>query len=356
MFRRKLENNNLGLVSIMVALVWVASSLSTPSRAQSSKAEQGQTRPSGNQSGNQSGKQSANQSNTLFSDQFVNQFASQAAIKAMNHSASQAAIKAINQSANYSGKQAATLSNTKSPSLSPNLSGKVVKGFVVRQTSNNQGAITVYLCPRRWVLKTALISVIVDEDKDRVIAYTKQTNKYLLDSVEVGTKRFRGFRRVGDFAWGPYTTIGHEKYLGELVTVLERKGKRIDMRAKNDVVVIERELACPKVKLSKTFQEIADCMFALDFSQGMPLKVSRMARSSNPRLCTTHPVVVLESAALRESAIALSEFEIPSGLTRVKTEVDLFNDDVESVESIPGQTSNVIVRARQRLIHQAPQN
>jgi len=50
--------------------------------------------------------------------------------------------------------------------------GKFYKGTVIKQTSINQGAMTIYLCPHRWALRTGLINIIADEEKDIVIAYT----------------------------------------------------------------------------------------------------------------------------------------------------------------------------------------
>jgi hypothetical protein len=233
--------------------------------------------------------------------------------------------------------------------------GKLYKGFLVKQTSTNQGSVTVYVCPHRWVLKTALVSVIVDEDRDRVIAYTKQTNKYLLDTIAVGVKRFKSFRKAGDFSWGKFSVVGKDKYIGETVIVLERKGKRIDMNMKNDVVITEREFSCPRVKVSKTFQDVSNALFDLDFSYGMPLKVSRMAHSNlYPGLCTRRPVGVQDTLFVREQSFPASDFEVPKGLKRVKTEVDLFNEDFGERPEFDAATTNTFVRAKVRTPRMLP--
>jgi hypothetical protein len=236
-------------------------------------------------------------------------------------------------------------------SVSPASQGKMYKGLLIRQSSDTQGNTSIYLCEKRWALKTGLISIIVDEEHDKVIAYTRQTNKYLLDTINIGMKRFKSFRRGGDFEWGAFSTVGHEKYHDESVIVLERKGRRTDLKSKNDVVITERQLSCPRIKLSKVFQEIAYALLDVEYTYGLPLKLSRMAHSANPRYCTTRPVVVQDTSIIKESTFPASEFEIPKGLTRVKTEVDLFTSDMDAP---PGSATDEIIRRREKQLHVEP--
>jgi len=205
--------------------------------------------------------------------------------------------------------------------------GKTYKGYLLRQTAMNHGSITLYLCPERWVLKSAFVTIIVDEEKDKIIAYTRQTNKYLIDSLKVGQERFNGFRRGGDFRWGKFTTIGPDKYLGMPVTVLERKGTRTDLKTKTDVVITERQMSLKGIKVSKTLEQIGFALFDTDYRHGLPVKVSRMAHSRNPHYCTLRPVITQDTTVFKESFFPAREFEVPAGLTRVKSEIDLFSND-----------------------------
>jgi hypothetical protein len=208
--------------------------------------------------------------------------------------------------------------------------------------------MTIYLTPHRWAMKTGLVNVIVDEEKNIVIAYSRQTNKYLLDTVSVGIKRFEGFRRGGLFNWGKFTEAGKETFLGETVVVLVRKGTRADITTKNDVVITERQLSCPRIKLSRVFDDISYALFDIEYKYGLPLQVSRMAHSANPRYCTRRPVLNLDTTSIKEGSFAASEFEVPKGLTRVKTEVDLFTNDMDG---IPGSSNAEILRQRERQLH-----
>jgi len=205
--------------------------------------------------------------------------------------------------------------------------GKMYKGYLVRQTALNHGSLTLYLCPDRWVLKTAFVTIIVDEEKDKLIAYTRQTNKYLADSLKVGQDRFNGFRRGGDFNWGKFTTLGDEKYLGMPCVLLQRKGTRTDLKTKTDVIITERQLCLKGVHVNKTLEEIGFALFDSDYRHGLPLKVSRMASSRNPHYCTLRPVITQDTTVFKVSQFPAREFEVPAGLTKVKSEIDLFSND-----------------------------
>jgi hypothetical protein len=232
-------------------------------------------------------------------------------------------------SSNKETKDPAPVNDQGTKDLSTNKAqGPMYKGLLVRQTAINQGSLTIYLCPHKWVLKSGFITIIVDEDKDKIIAYTRQTNKYLLDSIKVGMKRFMGFRKGGDFEWGKFTTVGHEKWHDETVAVLERKGRRRDLHTRTDVVITERQLCCTRIKTSPVFEDIAFALFDVEYKYGLPVRVSRMAHSANPRYCTIHPVIALDTSVIKESTFPASEFEAPKGLIRVKSEVDMFSNDI----------------------------
>lgn len=230
--------------------------------------------------------------------------------------------------------------------------GKMYKGYLVRQSAMNHGSLTMYICPGRWALKCAFVTIIVDEPKDRVIAYTRQTNKYLIDTLKVGRGRFNGFRRGGDFHWGKYTTVGHEKWQGLPVTIMERKGTRTDLKTKTDVVITEQQLNCSVIKLSKTLEDIGYALFDTDYQYGLPLRVSRTAHSRNPHYCTIRPVVTLETSIFKESSFPEREFDVPAGLTRVKSEIDLFSNDTGDFGG--DSSTKTRLRFRENQIHLQP--
>jgi len=204
---------------------------------------------------------------------------------------------------------------------------KKYQGYIIRQTALNQGSVTTYLCPTCWVLKTAIITVAGDHEKDTVVAYTRATNKYLSDSLQKGMKRFSGFRRGGDFAWGPPKKIGQTKWHDEDVVIVERKGRRTDLHTKNDVIITEKLLYATRFKLSKAYEMVAFSLIDVDCSYGLPLRIERMASSKNPRYCTLRPVVVQDTLSIKKMTFKASDFAVPRGLVKVKTEIDLFSND-----------------------------
>jgi hypothetical protein len=225
-------------------------------------------------------------------------------------------------------------------------SSESYKGFLIQQSSPNQGAITLYLTPQHWILRAAIFTIIVDEKANSIVAYTRQTNKYIKDSLAVGMKRFSSFRRSGDFDWGPASVVAHETWQGRKTIVIQRSGRRNDLRVKNDVVITERQVSCPSLPLSKTCQFICTALFSQDYSQGLVLKVSRMAHSANPRYCTLRPVMAVETSKVEEKSFPAREFALPPGLTRVKSEIDLFSNEsdmaVDSSQSALRKRSEVL--------------
>ncbi|MBU6450209.1 MAG: hypothetical protein KGS72_00410 [Cyanobacteria bacterium REEB67] len=230
-------------------------------------------------------------------------------------------------------------------------SSEFYKGFLIQQSSPNQGAVTFYLTPQHWILRSAIFTIIVDEKANSIIAYTRQTNKYIKDSLAIGMKRFSSFRRSGDFDWGPASVIAHETWQGRKTVVIQRSGRRNDLRVKNDVVITERQVSCPSLPLSKTCQFIFTALFSQDYSQGFVLKVSRMAHSANPRYCTLRPVLAIETSTVKEKSFPASEFTLPPGLTRVKSEIDLFSNDRENM---PVDSSQSALRKRSDVLNVKP--
>ena len=201
------------------------------------------------------------------------------------------------------------------------------KGLLIRQNTPNQGTVTIRLCPHRWVMKGALITIIVDEEKDTVYAYTRQTNKYLQDTLKAGERRFENFRRRSEFKWGPFIKTGPAIWNGEKAMAIERRGTRVDMAVKNDVVVTERQLSLPRLQVSKVFQEICYALMAEDYKDGMVVHVERTAHSANPHYCTVRPVVTLDTVSIKEQTFLPIDFKLPGGMTRVSSEMELFTND-----------------------------
>ena len=276
--------------------------------------------------------------------------------KAVGKDAAQASAKAVGKdTTRASAKASDKVAAAGSDNAGTKTSDKSYKGFLIRQYSDSQGAVTIYACPHRWALKSGLISIIVDEEKDRVIAYTRRTDKYVLDTVKVGMKRFASFRRGGDFDWGPFSVVGHQKWHGQSAVVLERKGRRNDFKVKDDVIITERQISSTSIMLSKVFEDVAYALFDVEYRYGMPLNVSRMAHSVNPKYCTVRPVITLDTTLIKEETFAPRDFDIPKGLTRVKTEIDLMaNDFGPTPIPIPSASDRLLQREKQLRLDAKP--
>ena len=214
--------------------------------------------------------------------------------------------------------------------------GAGYKGYFLQQASPSQGSITIYYSPKHWQIRSAVFTIIVDEEHDSIIAYTRQTNKYIKDSLEVGKRRFAGFRHGGDFNWLSSKIIARNtSWQGHKGVVLERRGKRADLKINNDVIVTEQQTSLSDLPVSKTFNFIAFALFSQDYDNGMVVDVKRMAHSANPRYCTLRPVSALDTTVMKERTFYARDFVLPAGLTRVKTEIDMFSNEMEMPADLP---------------------
>jgi hypothetical protein len=226
------------------------------------------------------------------------------------------------------------------------------KGYFIQQISPSQGSITIYLTPKHWQIKSAVFTIIVDEEKDTIVAYTRQTNKYIKDSLEIGKRRFAGFNHGGDFTWIKSKTVPNTPWQGRKGVTLERSGKRSDLRVANDVIITERQISLVDVPVSKTFAFVAFALFSQDYDKGLVVDVKRVARSANPRYCTMRPVDALETKQFKERIYHPYDFFLPGGLTRVKTEIDMFSNEVDMpAEQLPIDNNVAKLRKRADQLH-----
>ncbi len=188
------------------------------------------------------------------------------------------------------------------------------QGWIIEQKSEERGRTVIKLTENSMVLTSKLMSAILKAPNFDACFFNESTKKYVLMPRNDWAKRYAPGKKSMQ---GP---LSGEKIAGF-------NTKKYTWPTKNRHKVMELWVT-KELPLSAPLQEFVTSTIGIPGSIGMPLRMVSKFDDRPPR-------IDMETQSIKKSKIAKSAFELPKGLKKCKSEMELLlgGDDDGGIDS-----------------------
>jgi hypothetical protein len=199
--------------------------------------------------------------------------------------------------------------------ISSPTAGAAPTGWVFHQDGSYLGKQTLYVSSTGAVLKTSVATFILKPKQASVVAYSTKNKTFVEMPISQWKKSFAGY-----FAMTEGRLLkpgkGKDKISGVATQQYHLLGKNKQGRTyETDELWAAPGLGVPAfvVKTIASFIDVPD-------SVGIPVRIVRLKEGARP-------VTVLDTLKIDRAPVAAAMFTVPTGLRKVKTEVEVLLDE-----------------------------